>query len=249
MMRRTVGLLGAWMRYTAEEIVRGRRRYFVGVLGVMGATGAWVAWGAAGGGTRAGLLSLGFWVVGAPFCGSWIEEDVRLAHAGWWLQKPVGTFQLYLARLVSVAAWAAAASLAVWAATLPGLLAAEGLSGAVGTLLAMGWVPVMLVALSTLGSGLGARNGALFAYGVLFASLGVGVLLDTNMLHPRAYGVLSRVLPPVYTGFDAAAAYRGEGLIAGLAALGPVFAYTTVAAGLGLLLALRVPGRLGRSER
>jgi hypothetical protein len=237
------------VRFSGEEVVRSRRRFFGALLGLTLVAGvSLAARGPDGASEGMGLLfMLGMWTVAAPFCRSWVDEDVRLGYAGLWLQKPVRPHQFYLARLLALIAWAAAAAFAVSLAIAPGFALSGDVWRPVELVLGAGWIPVLLVVLGFLGSGLGARNGALFAYSVLFAGFALQGLADSLWLGP-AYHVLATLLPPAPAGFAAASAFRSAGVVGGVARLTPLLTYTAVAAALGLLLAMKVPARLARSE-
>ncbi len=193
------------------------------------------------------IFILGLWAVAGPLCRSWLDEDVREGYAGLWLQKPIRPLGFYAARLVAMVWWSVLAALAVCVIALPAL----ALSGSVWDVryLVVGsaWIPAFLVVLSFLGSGLGARNGGLFAYGLLIAGFGLRGVAGSLALGPT-YGLLEIILPPAGAVLEVSAAMRTVGTLAVLPRLWPLLAYGLVCAILGLLLALRVPARLARAE-
>jgi hypothetical protein len=241
-------LVPALFRFTGEDVIRGRHQFFGLLLLVLGVLQLVLGIRAAGGEAEGlgAFLMLGFWFVAGPLCRSWVDEDVRLGYAALWLQKPVRPLDFYSARVVALAGWAALAALAVGLSALPGFVLAGGVTQLVELVLGAGWIPTILVVLAFLGSTLGARNGALFAYAVLiggFALPGLGDSLPVG----AARGALEVVLPPTNAGLAAMVSVRDQGIFEGVARLWPLLAYGAGCLALGLLLSLKVTSRLGHS--
>ena len=242
-------LVRAHFSFLAEYVVRNRRAYYGVLLAGLAALSFINALGESDG-DGAGM-GTAFWLgllgVAAPLCRSWVDDDVRLGYGALWIQKPVRPLALYSARLVAVIAWTLLGAVAV-AATV-------GFAGSVGgasplialeLLLVLGWMPVLLVVLAFLGSSLGARNAALFAYGLFFAGAGLQGIVDSLRLG-GVYDLVRRVFPPLDSVVGIAAALEQKGLGPALAQLRPVLVYMLVCAVLAVVLTLRVPGRLARS--
>jgi hypothetical protein len=248
-MRRALRLAAALFRFTGEEVVRSRRGFYFVLLGALAIAELLLAARRSGDGVEGlGFLFMpGLWMVAAPLCRSWVDEDVRLGYAALWLQKPVRPFDFYLARLVAVMGWSILAAIAVSLAALPGFALAGDPFGVIELLVGVGWIATLLVVLSFLGSTLGARNGALFAYAMLFAGFGLQGFADAVWLGP-AYNILEIILPPATAGLGAVMAIGNRGVMAGIAQLWPVLVYTVACALIGVLLSLNVPSRLTRSE-
>lgn len=249
----TLRLVSACFRFVAVEALLPRRIYTLALLGLLLAGQTILVLNYAGGpGTGPGgvglLLVLGMWGVAAPLCRPWLDEDARLGYAAFWLQAPRTPFKFYLARLLAILAWAAIASLAVVATALPTLtLPGPRVAALFAHLASLGWIPIILALLAFLGSGIGARNAGLFAYGILFGAYvleGVTDALGAGAL----YQILRRLFPPVGSALDVAPFLERGDAAAAAAALGPLTAYAAAVAVLGLLVALRVPSRLGRGE-
>jgi hypothetical protein len=243
-------LLAAQMRFIAEDVVRARRLYFAALLGLIALLAVSAALrvreAAAGSlGVTSYLAALG---IAAPFCRSWVDEDVRLGYAALWIQKPLTPLAFYSTRLLALVAWAALAALAAAAVTaLPAF--ASGVwspASALAHLLTAGCEPVLLVVLAFLGSALGARNAGLFAYGMLFGGLTLPSFSQALALGP-AYEPLRVVFPPGEAMLDIGEALERGGLLAGLVQSRPVVLYTLVSAALSLALAGGVAKRLARA--
>ena len=144
-------------------------------------------------------------------------------------------------------AWSVVASLAIGLASTPAVIGGVSLMEIARAVVALGWIPTLLVVLGFLGSALGARNSGLFAYGVLFAGFALPGFRDATWLGP-AYGVLELVMPPAFSALQASIAFGDGNVLAAVAQLWPLLLYSLVCASLALVLALRVPKRLGRSE-
>jgi hypothetical protein len=244
---RSLWLVPALFRFVADEVARGRSAYFAAVLALFAVVEFTlnVAWGSAEGfGSRFMLVTL---LVSAPFCRSWLDEDVRLGYAALWLQKPVRALDFYLARILAVVAWSVVVPLVLGLTSMPAAIAGLSLLEIVHTVVGVGWVPTLLVVLCFLGSALGARNGGLFAYGVVFAGFMLPGFREALWLGP-AYGVLEVVLPPVDSALEAMTAFRDGNLPAGAAELWPLLVYSIVCTTLALSLAVQAPKRLARSE-
>lgn len=246
-------LLPASFRFVAREALVPRRGYAAGVLilTLAGQTFLALKAGDSGDSVPAGiglLLAVGMWGLAAPLCRSWLDDDVRLGYAAFWLQAPLSPFHFYLSRLGAILGWAAIASLAVAATALPSLLipgwgAIDLLANAVGA----GWIPIILVTLAFFGSGVGARNAGLFAYGCMFGAYALEGVTDA-VGASGVYAVLRHLFPPARSALDAAGYVQGGHWGEAVASLMVVAAYGLAVAVLGILLALRVPGRLGRGE-
>jgi len=236
-------------RFTGEDVIRGRRRFFGITLVTLGVMELLLGVRAVGGETEGlgMLLILGFWFVAGPLCRSWVDEDIRLGHAALWLQKPVLPLEFYLARVVALVGWALCAALAVGLSALPGFVLAGGISQLAELMFGVGWIPTILVVLSFLGSTLGARNGALFAYATLIAGFALPGLGD-SMPVGAAQSALEVALPPADAGLTAMVSMREHGILEGVARLWPLLVYSSWCIVLGLALAVRVPSRLGQSS-
>jgi hypothetical protein len=249
-MRDVARLFPALFRFVSEEILRSRRVFFAGVLAailvlqlvlIIGDSGQTV-------GGSGPILMIGLWVIAAPFCRAWGEDDVRLGYAAFWLQKPIKVWAFYLARLLAVVSCSVAATLAVFLSMVPiAVLTPIPLRELARMLVGLGWMPALLVVLSFLGSGLGARNGSLFAYAMLLAGLALPGFADSFDLGPLL-GVFEIALPPALAGLDAIRAVRDTGIGAGVGRLLPLVAYAIACSALGLAMATRVPARLSRTE-
>ncbi len=246
-MVRALQLVPSLFRFTGEDVIRGRRQFFGPVIVCLGILELLAGVRAAGGRSEGlgVLFVLGLWVVAGPLCRSWVDEDVRLGYAAFWLQKPLNPLEFYSARVAALIGWALCAALAVGLASLPGFVLAGAASELGSLLIGAGWIPVVLIVLSFLGSTLGARNGALFAYAALFAGFalpGLGDALPTG----GARSLLQFVLPPADAGLAAISAIRNHGILAGVAQLEPLLVYIIACVILALALAARVPSRLTR---
>jgi len=247
-MRRASRLVPALCLFTGEEVIRGRYKFFAALLSavsiveilrvVRGPPSQTEGLGA--------FFIVGLWVVAGPLCRSWMDEDIRLGYAAFWLQKPLKPFDYYLARLVSAVVWSGVSAIAVCLAALPGFVAAGDFQGLAHLALGAGWIPTLLVVLSFLGSSLGARNGGLFAYAMLLVGFALPGFADAVWLGPGR-DVLEVIFPPASAGLLSVNTIRSYGVAAGVAQLLPIALYTFVCAVLGLLLALGVPSRLMRA--
>lgn len=247
-LSRSPRLAAALFRFVAEDIVRGRRSYFAAVLGGYAVFELLTAVAAPDGlaegfGSRFILVSL---IASAPLCRPWLSEDVRLGYAALWLQKPLGVFEYYLARILAVVAWSVAATLAIGLASVPASIGAASLTDIAGAILALGWIPTALAVLGFLGSALGARNSGLFAYAALFAGFALPGLREAIRLGP-VYRVLELALPPAFSALQANTAFKDGDLLAAVAALRPLLVYLLVCLALALSLAVLVPRRLTRA--
>jgi hypothetical protein len=245
---RSLWLLAALFRFVADDVVRSRSVYYAGVLGGYFSFELLAAVAASGGSgegfaRRFILVSL---IVSAPLCRPWLSEDVRFGYAALWLQKPVGAFDYYLARILAVVAWSVVATLAIGLASMPASIGVVSLIDIARAVVALGWIPTTLVVLSFLGSALGARNSGLFAYGALFAGFALPGFRDAIWLGP-AYQVLECVLPPAYSALLANTALRDGNILAAAAGLRPLLLYILLCTGLALVLATQVPKRLSRA--
>lgn len=247
-MVQALRLVPALFRFTGEDVIRGRRRFFGLTLVTVGVLELLLGVRAVGGENEGlgVLLMVGLWFVAGPLCRSWVDEDIRMGYAALWLQKPVRPLEFYFARVVALVGWALCAALAVGLSALPGFVLAGGASELAQLVFGAGWIPTILVALSFLGSTLGARNGALFAYATLFAGFALPGLSDSLPVG-AAQGALEIVLPPAHAGLTAMASMRDHGVLAGIAHLRPLLVYTVSCVALALALALRVPYRLTQS--
>jgi hypothetical protein len=237
-------LVPALYRFVGAEVIRARRVFYATLFVGVGAL-AFVT--SARSGSAEGfslILVLGLWGVAAPLCRPWIDDDIRLGYGALWLQKPVRPLQFYSARLLALIGWSLTLTLAMGSLFLTaGLANGRTLSDAGGPLLGVGWIPTMLVVLAFLGSALGARNSALFAYGALFAGFGLQGLADTLSAGP-IFPLLETVFPPAYAALGIMLVLEQQGLAAALVQLLPILMYMFVCALLGLLLTLGVPRRL-----
>jgi len=245
---RSVGLVPALFRFTADDVVRSRRLYFAGALGgysLFELVTAVAAHGSAaeGFGSRFILVSL---IVSAPLCRPWLGEDIRLGYAALWLQKPLGALEYYLARILAAVTWSVVATLAIGLASIPASIGVVSLTDIARTVMALGWIPATLAVLSFLGSALGARSSGLFAYATLFAGFALPGFRDAMWLGPF-YRVLEVVLPPAYSALQANVAWRAGNVLASAAELRPLLVYLVVCTGLALSLAVQVPRRLARA--
>lgn len=244
---RSLCLVPAVFRFVAEDVIHSRRAYFAAVLAgyaLIEFSLSVTAGTVEGFGSR---FILGLLIVSVPFCRSWLDEDVRLGYAALWLQKPVKVFDYYLARILALVAWSVVASLAIGLASMPAVIGGLSLIEIARAVVALGWIPMLLVVLGFLGSALGARNSGLFAYGVLFAGFALPGFRDATWLGP-AYGVLELAMPPAFSALQANIAFRDGSVLAAVGELWPLLLYSVVCAGVALALALRVPKRLAQSE-
>ncbi|UCF18783.1 MAG: hypothetical protein JSU87_12690 [Gemmatimonadota bacterium] len=250
MLLRTQRLVLPAVRYVGEDVVRGRRVYLVLVLTALATIQSVIALrgdDATSNGSGAAFL-VGLLLLSAPLCRSWLEEDVELGLAAWWFQKPIRPFDLYVTRLCALLIWSLLLALAVTLASTPGaLISGRPLAGAIRHLLGLGWIPPLLVVLSFLGSGLGARNSALFAYGLLLAGFAVPGFADAVWLG-QGYEVVKLLCPPAWAALAASEALAAGDLRLALASLRPVACYTLVGVLLGVGLASRVTSQLGRQD-
>jgi hypothetical protein len=245
-----VRLFPALFRFVTEEVFRSRRVFFAGALLTILVLQLVLI--ISGSGQTAGvsgpILMIGLWIIAAPFCRAWSEDDSRLGYAAFWLQKPIKVSSFYLTRLLAVVSCSVAATLAVFLSMVPiAALTPFPLPELARLVIGIGWMPALLVVLSFLGSGLGARNGSLFAYAMLLAGLALPGFADSFDLGPLL-GVFEVVLPPAHAGLDAIRAVRDVGTGAGLGLLWPLVAYAIACSALGLAMATRVPARLCRSD-
>lgn len=247
-MVQALRLVPALFRFTGEDVIRGRRRFFALTLGTLGVMELILGVRAVGAETEGlgVLLMLGFWFAAGPLCRSWVDEDIRLGHAALWLQKPVRPLEFYFARVVALVGWALCAALAVGLSALPGFVLAGGVSQLAEMIFGAGWIPTILVVLSFLGSTLGARNGGLFAYAALIAGFALPGLADSLPVG-AARVALEVVLPPADAGLAAMVSMRDLGILEGVTRLWPLLVYTAGCVVLGVALAVRVPSRLARS--
>jgi hypothetical protein len=247
-MRDVARLFPPLFRFVTEEILRSRRLFFGGALVAILVVQLALIIGGSGqtAGVSGPLLMIGLWVIAAPFCRAWGEEDVRLGYAALWLQKPIKPWAFYLTRLLAVVSCSVVATLVVVLAMVPiAALTPVAMRDLARLLTGVGWMPALLVVLSFLGSGLGASNGSLFAYAMLLAGLALPGLADSFHLGPLL-GAFEIVLPPAHAGLDAIRTVRDVGTAAGLGRLWPLVAYAVACSALGLAMATRVPARLGR---
>lgn len=245
---RIIELGAALFAFIGHEVIRARAIFFGSTLLGLATVGVIFALrGSEGLSEGFGVIfMLGLWVLAAPLCRTWLDEDVRLGHGALWLQKPNPAYLFHLARTLALLAWCSLAGLSAATALTPAvLLGGLSPSEVPSLLLGVGWMPALLVLLSQLGGGLGARNGALFAYGMLFAGLALPGLADAVSLGV-AQRLLNVVLPPALAGLEALGALRAAGLVAGLAELWDLALYLSAVGVLGLGLSMRTPGRLGR---
>lgn len=238
-------------RFMAWETVRSSRVYLASVWMALTLLSLIV-------GLRAGSSALqgvgflfvtGLWALSAPFCRSWIDIDTRGGQASLWLQRPVGVGELYSGRMTAIATWALLISIAVTLAVAPAIvLSAIPTHELIDLPLAFGWLPVLLVSLSFAGSAMGARNSALFAYGMVACGFALPALEQTLQSSEVLVGALGLVLPPV-KGTISVLQLLDRGLRGqAMAELWPLLVYSGSCGVLGVLLALRVPGRLARSR-
>ncbi|UCC48146.1 MAG: hypothetical protein JSV41_11840 [Gemmatimonadota bacterium] len=249
-MHEALRLVPALFRFLGQDVVRARGTYFAVVLGTVACVQLLLAFHAPGAGLEglATIYTLTLWVIAAPLCRSWLEEDIRLGYAALWLQQPLTTVGFYLGRLLALVGWSVVSAAAVSLACLPALAIAGGsLWETASMLVGAGWIPTLLVVLSFLGSALGARNSGLFAYGTLFAGFALPGFADALWLGP-AYEILEVVFPPCWAAVDAVRLLGAGAVGAGLAALHPLLLYMLACGTLALLLALNVLARLTRSE-
>ncbi len=242
-------LVPAFFRFIREDVVRSRRVYFAVSLVALALALAMVS---ARAGSEPGgfgpLFILGLLIISAPFCRSWLDEDVRLGYAAFWLQKPVTALELYLARLIALVVWSGIAVTAVGLSTLPAVLfTGVSVESVVQVIAGLGWITPILVVLAFLGSALGARNGALFAYGFLFAGFALPGFRDSLQLG-SLYDALEVLFPPTSAGLDVNEALRQGHYGAALRQMRPLLTYALGCAALALALAVQVPNRLTRTE-
>ncbi len=241
-------LVPALFRFAGARVIRSRKTYFACLLILVGFVGTLSA--VLGGNVESEgpqiVFILGFWAIAGPLCRPWLDEEVREGYAGLWLQKPIRPLAFYTAQLVAMVVWSILAALAVCVVALP-VLALYGSASDVRYLAVGGaWIPPLLVVLSFLGSGLGARNGGLFAYGLLLAGFGLRGVASSLALGP-IHGLLTIILPPAWAVLEVSGAMRTIEPLAALLRLWPMMVYGLVCAVLGLSLALRVPSRLARA--
>lgn len=249
-MLEALRLVPALFGFLGQDVVRARRTYFAVVLGVVASVQLLLAIRAPGAGLEglASIYTVTLWVISAPLCRSWLDEDVRLGYAAFWLQKPLTTLGFYLGRLLALVGWSVVGAAAVSLACLPAFAIAGGPPWeTAGVVLSAGWIPTLLAVLSFLGSALGARNSGLFAYGTLFAGFALPGFADALWLGP-AYDILEFILPPSWTALEAVRLLRTGAFGAGLATMHPLLLYTLACGLLASLLSLNVPARLTRSE-
>ncbi|KPK82214.1 MAG: hypothetical protein AMS25_03325 [Gemmatimonas sp. SM23_52] len=249
-MRDGLRLAPAIFRFLGQDVIRTRRIYFSVLLGSVAGVQMLLALRAPEPGLEglATIHMLTLWIVAAPLCRSWLDEDVRLGYAAFWLQKPLTTFEFYLAWLLALVGWSIVAAATLSLACLPAFASAAGSPWEIaGVLLGTGWIPTLLVVLSFCGSALGARNSGLFAYGVLFAGFATPGFADAVWLGP-AYDILELILPPSWAALEAVRLLRAGSVGAALLELQPIVLYTIACASLALLLALNTPVRLSRAE-
>lgn len=251
-------MIGGWgrstlvmFRFMAWETVRSRRVYLASVWLAV-AVLSLIAGLRSGSGSLQGvgfLFVTGSWALSAPFCRSWIDIDTRGGQASLWLQRPVGVAELYSGRMVALVAWALLISLAVGLAVAPAIVVSAIPNHELIDLpLAFGWLPVLLVSLSFAGSALGARNSALFAYGMVACGFALPALEQALQSNEVLLGVLSLILPPV-KGTLSVMQLVDRGLRAqAVVELWPLLVYSASCGVLGVLLALGVPARLARSR-
>ncbi len=245
-MVRGIQLVPAQFRFIGEVVMRVRRIYYAALLSVFAGLGFLDAvWsGEAGSGGAGTLYSLGLMAAAAPLCRSWVGDDVRLGFGAWWLQKPVRAFDLYLARQVALVGWAGL--LIIIFTGIFGIAASLGgapISFIIDLLVAIGWLPVLLVVLAFLGSALGARNAALFAYGLFLASAGIRGVADSLQVG-LLLDLLIRALPPYDSVVATLMAMASHGRTAAIPLLLPMLLYILACAVLGLAFSLTVPRRL-----
>ncbi len=249
-MMRGIRLVPTQFRFIAESAIRVRRTYYIVALVAFAALAFLNATWSGEGGSRGTsvLYGFGLMMAAAPLCRSWVNDDVRLGLGAWWLQKPITAFDLYQARLIALVGWACLAS-AVVTVTL-GLAASLGgasLSLIVDLFIAAGWLPVLLVVLAFLGSALGVRNAALFAYGLFLISGGLRGLSDSFQVG-FLLDILRRILPPYDSLTAMLMTMAVHGRSAAIPMLRPMLAYIVVCAALGLVVSLTVPRRLAGQE-
>ncbi len=239
-------LVGPLFRFMGQDVVRSRR-LFVGAVLAFVATVAFMSAvrGVDSESEGFGLvLLLGLLVIASPLCRPWVDQDVRLGYAAWWLQKPVAPVRFYLAHLMALVGWSLVAALGVGLAAVPAaLVGGVRPAGWAELLVSLGWIPTVLAVLSFIGSAAGARNGGLFAYAMLFGGFALPQLSDAARLG-AIYDAAKLVFPPAEAALATAAAVRESGLAAAPSTLWPLVAYTLAGAALALLLALQVERRL-----
>jgi hypothetical protein len=248
-LSRALRLVPAMFRFVADDVVRSRAVYFAGALGGY-LTFELVAAVAVGGGSGEGFGSrfiLVAVIVSAPLCRPWLSEDVRFGYAALWLQKPVAALDYYLARILAVVGWSVVATIAIGLASLPASIGPVSLTDVGRAVVALGWIPTTLAVLSFLGSGLGARNSGLFAYGALLAGLALPGFREALGIGP-SYRVLEVLLPPVYSALQANSVLEDGNFPATAAALRPLLLYLLICTGLALALAVSTPKRLARAQ-
>ncbi len=216
-------LVPAFFRFIREDVVRSRRVYFAVSLVALALALAMVS---ARAGSEPGgfgpLFILGLLIISAPFCRSWLDEDVRLGYAAFWLQKPVTALELYLARLIALVVWSGIAVTAVGLSTLPAVLfTGVSVESVVQVIAGLGWITPAGFALP------GFRD-----------SLQLGSLYDA----------LEVLFPPTSAGLDVNEALRQGHYGAALRQMRPLLTYALGCAALALALAVQVPNRLTRTE-
>jgi len=239
------------LRFVARESLRPRRALLIGPAVAVAVLEVSLAWRQAAESRSAGaFLMIGLLLASAPLCRSWPQEDVRLGYGAFWIQKPISPTEFYLSRLLAATVLGMAIGAALGIAVLPALaLGPTPLRSLVGLLLLAVPVPPLLVALSLLGAGLGARNGALFAYLVLFLGFWLRAFLGTlGADRQLVLRLVQPLLPPMHRLLDANQALAGAGVRAALEAAWPAAVYWVAVAVLAVLLTRRVPYRLGRAE-
>ncbi len=244
---RLLALVPPLFRYVGEEVIRSRIVFIASALA--GIAFVLVALAVQSGDTQEGqgvVLLIGLLIISGPFCRSWLDDDVRLGYGALWLQKPVRPFDLYGARLVGLVGWSSLPTLAIGVFfVLAAAIGGKSLSGACISVASLAWVPAMLIVLNFLGSGLGAKNSGLFAYGMLFAGFALPGFVEAAGLDPL-YGFLKALCPPAVTTLRIQSQLRQGEVVAGLIEFRPILTYMAVCAGLGLVTATRVPWRLTR---
>ncbi|MEE9246211.1 MAG: hypothetical protein V3U63_08420 [Gemmatimonadota bacterium] len=244
-----IRLIPAALRYTAADVIRFRRRFASAVLITLAVAQAAAAPrfqdGAEEFSAFGPMFLLALWFISAPLCRSWVDEDVRFGYGALWLQKPLRPADLYLSRLVALVAWASIATLSVAVTSLPAVvIGSVPLSEFGATIVSFGWIPILLVVLSFTGSAAGARSGGLFAYAMLFGGFafdGFRSALPLGALE----GALRRLFPPGQLSVDIGRSLQDGRVGDALAQMAPLAAYATICAAVGLVLAQRIPARLG----
>lgn len=251
--KQTLSLLPAMLRFVVRDGVRPRQALLIGSIlgvGVLELVLILHTQGAPSGSQAGAFFVIGILVATAPLCRSWLDEDVRLGHGALWLQKPVSVAELYLARLLAAMTVGVVLAIVMVLATVPAVVfGAAALERLAALAVVAVPIPPMLIALGFLGTGLGVRNGALFAY-LMFV---LGFWLEAFVANldggaPAVFGLVEPLLPPARALLEAGDEVAQEGLLAGAVAMAPAVIYVAAVGALGVLLALRVPERLSRSD-